>query len=218
MPQLTTPTSRTSTESKPSHVGGPPMVNSDGKAMFKTTPTTRNGSVTSPIRSPLPKSALMFTAAPSHSNLSVHLRPAPESNVPQQADNDPAQWDPVNDDRPGLNFVGLRSVRGAPEPRFNPTKLDPSSHPNERGHRLCCHFPVLAYGQPSCCMPESRPSYGRRIESDRDRPLIYNSEVVVDRLAISALLRASQARTGAEPRHHCRTRCRMGGRRRYPRL
>jgi hypothetical protein len=34
----------------------------------------------------------------------------------------------------------------------------------------------------------SRPSYGRRIESDRDRQLIYNSEVVVDRLAISALL------------------------------
>jgi hypothetical protein len=37
----------------------------------------------------------------------------------------------------------------------------------------------------------SRPSHGRRIESDRDRQLI-NSEVVVDRLAISALLRRAE--------------------------
>ena len=45
--------------------------------------------LTSPIQSPLP------TERPDvHScsfNLSVHLRPAPESNVPQQADGDPAQ-------------------------------------------------------------------------------------------------------------------------------
>jgi hypothetical protein len=75
--QLTTPTSRTSTESTPSHIGGPPTVNSDGNAMFKTTPTTRYGSVTSPIRSPLPTRALMFTTAPSHSNLTQLERRAP---------------------------------------------------------------------------------------------------------------------------------------------
>jgi lysophospholipase L1-like esterase len=43
--------------------------------------------------------------------------------------------DPANDDRPGLNFIGLRSVRGAAEQRFNPTNwLHSSLHPNERGH------------------------------------------------------------------------------------
>jgi hypothetical protein len=43
--------------------------------------------------------------------------------------------DPLNDDRPGLNFVGLRSVRGAAEQRFNPANwIHSSLHPNERGH------------------------------------------------------------------------------------
>jgi lysophospholipase L1-like esterase len=43
--------------------------------------------------------------------------------------------DPENDDRPGLNFIGLRSVRGTPEQRFNPANwLHSSLHPNERGH------------------------------------------------------------------------------------
>jgi hypothetical protein len=44
--------------------------------------------------------------------------------------------DPLNDGRPGLNFVGLRSVRGAAEQRFNPANwIHSSLHPNERGHR-----------------------------------------------------------------------------------
>lgn len=43
--------------------------------------------------------------------------------------------DPDNDDRPGLSFVGLRSVRGAAEQRFNPANwLHSSLHPNARGH------------------------------------------------------------------------------------
>ena len=43
--------------------------------------------------------------------------------------------DPLNDGRPGLNFVGLRSVRGVAEQRFNPANwIHSSLHPNERGH------------------------------------------------------------------------------------
>jgi hypothetical protein len=43
--------------------------------------------------------------------------------------------DPLNDGRPGLNFLGLRSVRGAAEQRFNPANwIHSSLHPNERGH------------------------------------------------------------------------------------
>ncbi|MEV6635823.1 GDSL-type esterase/lipase family protein [Actinoplanes sp. NPDC051470] len=43
--------------------------------------------------------------------------------------------DPRNDGRPGLNFVGLRSVRGGAEERYNPRNWSHSSlHPNERGH------------------------------------------------------------------------------------
>jgi lysophospholipase L1-like esterase len=43
--------------------------------------------------------------------------------------------DKQNQGRPGLNFIGLRSVGGAAEQRFNPTNWWHSSlHPNERGH------------------------------------------------------------------------------------
>lgn len=43
--------------------------------------------------------------------------------------------DPLNDARPGLNFVGLRSVNGIAEERFNPANWAHGSlHPNERGH------------------------------------------------------------------------------------
>lgn len=43
--------------------------------------------------------------------------------------------DPLNEGRPGLNFIGLRSVRGIAEQRFNPANWSHSSlHPNERGH------------------------------------------------------------------------------------
>jgi lysophospholipase L1-like esterase len=43
--------------------------------------------------------------------------------------------DPLNDDRPGLDFIGLRSVSGTAEQRFNPKNWAHGSlHPNERGH------------------------------------------------------------------------------------
>lgn len=43
--------------------------------------------------------------------------------------------DPRNDGRPGINFIGLRSVNGIPEQRFNPANwVHNSLHPNERGH------------------------------------------------------------------------------------
>ncbi|GAB3831644.1 GDSL-type esterase/lipase family protein [Dactylosporangium cerinum] len=43
--------------------------------------------------------------------------------------------DPLNDGRPGINFIGLRSVRGIAEQRFNPANwIHSSLHPNERGH------------------------------------------------------------------------------------
>lgn len=43
--------------------------------------------------------------------------------------------DPRNDGRPGINFIGLRSVRGIAEQRFNPANwIHSSLHPNERGH------------------------------------------------------------------------------------
>ncbi|MBM7807851.1 lysophospholipase L1-like esterase/MFS family permease [Geodermatophilus bullaregiensis] len=43
--------------------------------------------------------------------------------------------DPLNEERPGINFIGLRSVKGAPEQRFNPLNWSHNSlHPNERGH------------------------------------------------------------------------------------
>lgn len=42
---------------------------------------------------------------------------------------------PLNDGRPGLNFIGLRSVNGDPSQRFNPSNWTHNSlHPNERGH------------------------------------------------------------------------------------
>ncbi|WP_306216423.1 GDSL-type esterase/lipase family protein, partial [Actinoplanes sp. RD1] len=43
--------------------------------------------------------------------------------------------DERNQGRPGLNFIGVRSVRGVAEQRFNPANWSHSSlHPNERGH------------------------------------------------------------------------------------
>ena len=43
--------------------------------------------------------------------------------------------DEKNAGRPGINFVGLRSVRGAAGQRFNPANwIHSSLHPNERGH------------------------------------------------------------------------------------
>lgn len=43
--------------------------------------------------------------------------------------------DPLNNKRPGINFIGLRSVGGIAEQRFNPANWYHNSlHPNERGH------------------------------------------------------------------------------------
>lgn len=43
--------------------------------------------------------------------------------------------DPLNEGRPGVHFIGLRSVNGIAEQRFNPMNWAHSSlHPNERGH------------------------------------------------------------------------------------
>lgn len=43
--------------------------------------------------------------------------------------------DSRNDGRPGINFIGLRSVNGIAEQRFNPANwVHNSLHPNERGH------------------------------------------------------------------------------------
>jgi lysophospholipase L1-like esterase len=43
--------------------------------------------------------------------------------------------DPHNDKRPGINFIGLRSVGGIAAQRFNPKNWYHNSlHPNERGH------------------------------------------------------------------------------------
>ncbi|GIE92336.1 GDSL-type esterase/lipase family protein [Actinoplanes regularis] len=43
--------------------------------------------------------------------------------------------DKNNDGQPGINFIGLRSVHGAADQRFNPAKwMHTSLHPNERGH------------------------------------------------------------------------------------
>lgn len=44
--------------------------------------------------------------------------------------------DPANHGRPGINFIGLRSVHGVAEQRFNPLNWTHLSlHPNEQGHR-----------------------------------------------------------------------------------
>jgi len=43
--------------------------------------------------------------------------------------------DPTGGERPGVNFVGLRSVSGLADQRFNPMNwIHNSFHPNERGH------------------------------------------------------------------------------------
>lgn len=55
----------------------------------------------------------------------------------QQAlsDNHLQLCDPLNHGRPGLNFIGLRSVGGIAEQRFKPTNWEHGSlHPNELGH------------------------------------------------------------------------------------
>ena len=62
--------------------------------------------------------------------------------------------DPDNGGSPGVNFIGLRSVNGIAEQRFNPANwVHNSLHPNERGHKamlrtfeswLTSHQPLTA--------------------------------------------------------------------------
>ena len=73
--------------------------------------------------------------------------------------------DPDNDDRPGLSFVGLRSVRGAAEQRFNPANwLHSSLHPNARGHAamarafLGWYAAATARGPLKARVPSSAPA------------------------------------------------------------
>jgi hypothetical protein len=74
--------------------------------------------------------------------------------------------DPLNDGRPGLNFIGLRSVRGIAEQRFNPVNWSHTSlHPNERGHAAMLRvFETWLAEQPTRLRPrEPIPS----VASDR---------------------------------------------------
>jgi len=58
-----------------------------------------------------------------------------ESMVSALEDHHLQLCDAANNGRPGVNFIGLRSVNGLAEQRFNPTQWDHNSlHPNERGH------------------------------------------------------------------------------------
>lgn len=66
--------------------------------------------------------------------------------------------DKLNAGRPGVNFVGLRSVRGASEQRFNPANwIHSSFHPNERGHAaLLRSFQTWRAGQQQPLSPPVR--------------------------------------------------------------
>lgn len=84
--------------------------------------------------------------------------------------------DPDNDDRPGLNFVGLRSVRGAAEQRFNPANWWHSSlHPNERGHAAMNRAFRAWYAQEAAAGPLPAratvlPAAGTSVYPAVDRP------------------------------------------------
>jgi hypothetical protein len=52
-----------------------------------------------------------------------------------------------------------------PEPRFNPTKLDPSSHPPSVGTGSAATFQSWLMRQPSCGMPERQPLSGRPVRA-----------------------------------------------------
>ena len=63
--------------------------------------------------------------------------------------------DPLENDRPGINFVALRSVRGAAAQRFNPANwIHSSLHPNERGHRAM--FRAFQSGEQQAGEPAKR--------------------------------------------------------------
>jgi hypothetical protein len=70
--------------------------------------------------------------------------------------------DPLNDGRPGLNFIGLRSVSGIAEQRFNPANWSHSSlHPNERGHAAMLRvFETYLADQGPLAVRVGTPSYG----------------------------------------------------------
>ncbi|SFE92120.1 GDSL-type esterase/lipase family protein [Blastococcus tunisiensis] len=82
--------------------------------------------------------------------------------------------DPRNDGRPGINFIGLRSVKGTPEQRFNPMNWSHNSlHPNERGHAAMLRtFEVWLAGNPDLVVPAPEdpdaPSVEEASEDVRD--------------------------------------------------
>jgi len=78
--------------------------------------------------------------------------------------------DPRNDGRPGINFIGLRSVNGIPEQRFNPANwVHNSLHPNERGHAAMLRVfqNWLADAAP---LQASAPAAGGGAGTDREVP------------------------------------------------
>jgi lysophospholipase L1-like esterase len=94
------------------------------------------------------------------------------------ADNHLQLCDPKNQDRPGLNFIGLRSVSGSADDRFNPANWTHNSlHPNERGHAamarafqtwLAAATPVdKDWPDPRAAVPEAAAS---RLTGWRERP------------------------------------------------
>ncbi|SDS46834.1 GDSL-like Lipase/Acylhydrolase family protein [Actinoplanes derwentensis] len=73
--------------------------------------------------------------------------------------------DERNGDRPGINFIGLRSVRGLADQRFNPANwLHSSLHPNERGHAAMLRvFETWMAEHPQPIPPRVRPQPGEPV-------------------------------------------------------
>ena len=72
--------------------------------------------------------------------------------------------DQDNDRRPGINFIGLRSVGGFAEQRFNPKNWYHNSlHPNERGHAAMLQVFeqwLVSHRNPTTDDPDTRASAG----------------------------------------------------------
>jgi hypothetical protein len=77
--------------------------------------------------------------------------------------------DPLNEGRPGVNFIGLRSVNGIAEQRFNPLNWAHSSlHPNERGHAAMLRTFEVWRGEQPDVMPVRLPVHAAAAQV-RDR-------------------------------------------------
>ncbi|WP_305784357.1 GDSL-type esterase/lipase family protein [Symbioplanes lichenis] len=82
--------------------------------------------------------------------------------------------DERNQGRPGLNFIGVRSVRGVAEQRFNPANWSHSSlHPNERGHAAMLRaFETWLPADPGTLLPRlpANPASAATLAADADAP------------------------------------------------